>query len=78
MEVHNAEVAFLNLQTEEPKLVPIKDVRTRWNTTFLILRRGKRLRPLISSAHTTASPPNVGSRGVATNRLPSLPYETFL
>jgi hypothetical protein len=35
--------AFLNLQTEEPKLVPIQDVRTRWNSTFLMLRRARRL-----------------------------------
>ncbi|CRL30059.1 unnamed protein product [Penicillium camemberti] len=34
---------FCNLQTEEPKLVPIQDVRTRWNSTFLMLRRAKRL-----------------------------------
>ncbi|KGO49341.1 hypothetical protein PEX2_052280 [Penicillium expansum] len=35
--------AFYNLQTEEPKLVPIQDVKTRWNSTFLMLRRAKRL-----------------------------------
>ncbi|KAJ5337448.1 uncharacterized protein N7506_005470 [Penicillium brevicompactum] len=38
--------SFYNLQTEEPKLVPIQDVRTRWNSTFLMLlmlRRAKRL-----------------------------------
>ncbi|CAP79491.1 Pc19g00750 [Penicillium rubens Wisconsin 54-1255] len=35
--------SFCNLQTEEPKLVPIQDVRTRWNSTFLMLRRAKRL-----------------------------------
>ncbi|KAJ5253812.1 uncharacterized protein N7525_007394 [Penicillium rubens] len=38
--------AFLSLQTEEPKLVPIQDVRTRWNSTFLMLRRAKRLQPI--------------------------------
>ncbi|KAF7174239.1 hypothetical protein CNMCM6106_008367 [Aspergillus hiratsukae] len=35
--------AFLGLQAEDPKLVPIQDVRTRWNSTFLMLRRAKRL-----------------------------------
>ncbi|ODM20081.1 hypothetical protein SI65_05067 [Aspergillus cristatus] len=35
--------AFLGLQTEEPRLVPIQDVKTRWNSTFLMLRRAKRL-----------------------------------
>jgi hypothetical protein len=35
---------FLSLQKSEPKLVPIQDVRTRWNSTFLMLRRAKRLR----------------------------------
>ncbi|OQE58765.1 hypothetical protein PENNAL_c0360G08151, partial [Penicillium nalgiovense] len=35
--------AFYNLQIEEPKLVPIQDVKTRWNSTFLMLRRAKRL-----------------------------------
>jgi hypothetical protein len=35
---------FNNLQTKEPKLAPIQDVRTRWNSTFLMLRRAKRLR----------------------------------
>ena len=28
---------------KEPRLVPIQDVRTRWNSTFLMLRRAKRL-----------------------------------
>ncbi|EYE89961.1 uncharacterized protein EURHEDRAFT_436400, partial [Aspergillus ruber CBS 135680] len=35
--------AFYNLQKEEPKLAPIQDVKTRWNSTFLMLRRAKRL-----------------------------------
>lgn len=35
---------FLQLQPKEPRLVPIQDVRTRWNSTFLMLRRAKRLR----------------------------------
>ncbi|KAJ6096882.1 hypothetical protein N7486_007628 [Penicillium sp. IBT 16267x] len=35
--------AFLNLQSNGQKLVPIQDVRTRWNSTFLMLRRAKRL-----------------------------------
>ncbi|KAJ5751403.1 uncharacterized protein N7511_008368 [Penicillium nucicola] len=33
----------MRLQTKEPKLMPIQDVRTRWNSTFLMLRRAKRL-----------------------------------
>ncbi|KAJ5379647.1 uncharacterized protein N7496_002075 [Penicillium cataractarum] len=36
--------AFLNLQAKEPKLLPMQDVKTRWNSTFLMLRRAKRLR----------------------------------
>ena len=39
---------FLGLQTEGPKLLPIQDVRTRWNSTFLMLRRAKRLRKIFS------------------------------
>jgi hypothetical protein len=35
---------FLSLQKSEPKLMLIQDVRTRWNSTFLMLRRAKRLR----------------------------------
>ncbi|KAA8649409.1 uncharacterized protein ATNIH1004_005310 [Aspergillus tanneri] len=35
--------AFLTLQTTEPKLVPIQDVRTRWNSTFLMLNRARKL-----------------------------------
>lgn len=37
--------AFYALQTELAKLAPIQDVKTRWNSTFLMLRRAKRLRP---------------------------------
>jgi hypothetical protein len=39
---------FYNLQTTNVKLVPIQDVRTRWNSTFLMLRRAKRLRPIFA------------------------------
>jgi len=39
---------FYNLQTTAVKLVPIQDVRTRWNSTFLMLRRAKRLRPIFT------------------------------
>lgn len=35
---------FYELQPDTRKLVPIQDVRTRWNSTFLMLRRAKRLR----------------------------------
>ncbi|CEJ62588.1 hypothetical protein PMG11_11085 [Penicillium brasilianum] len=34
---------FSNLQTKDTKLMPIQDVKTRWNSTFLMLRRAKRL-----------------------------------
>jgi hypothetical protein len=37
---------FNRLQTKEPKVIPIQDVRTRWNSTFLMLRRAKRLRAI--------------------------------
>ncbi|KAA8646752.1 uncharacterized protein ATNIH1004_005427 [Aspergillus tanneri] len=40
--------AFNNLQTDDPKLTPIQDVRTRWNSTFLMLRRAKRLRDIFT------------------------------
>jgi hypothetical protein len=33
------------LQTNEPRLVPIQDVQTRWNSTFIMLNRAKRLQP---------------------------------
>lgn len=29
-------------------MVPIQDVRTRWNSTFLMLRRAKRLQPILN------------------------------
>ncbi|EED18968.1 hypothetical protein TSTA_126760 [Talaromyces stipitatus ATCC 10500] len=35
--------SFYNLQTKEPKLVPIQDVATQWNSTFLMLVRAKKL-----------------------------------
>jgi hypothetical protein len=35
--------AFLGLQDKEPRLIPIQDIRTRWNSTFLMLNRAKRL-----------------------------------
>lgn len=35
---------FYNLQGEKSKLMPLQDVKTRWNSTFLMLRRAKRLR----------------------------------
>jgi hypothetical protein len=34
---------FLKLQTNQPALVLMQDVRTRWNSTYLMLRRAKRL-----------------------------------
>jgi hypothetical protein len=39
---------FYNLQTANVKLVPIQDVKTRWNSTFLMLRRAKRLRAIFA------------------------------
>ncbi|KAJ5110730.1 hypothetical protein N7532_001265 [Penicillium argentinense] len=33
------------LQTKEPALIPIQDVQTRWNSTFLMLNRAKTLQP---------------------------------
>ncbi|QKX61420.1 uncharacterized protein TRUGW13939_08568 [Talaromyces rugulosus] len=39
---------FYNLQTTNVKIVPIQDVKTRWNSTFLMLRRAKRLRAIFS------------------------------
>lgn len=36
---------FYGLQIESgTKIVPIQDVKTRWNSTYLMLRRAKRLR----------------------------------
>lgn len=40
---------FQNLQTGGPALLPIQDVRTRWNSTFLMLRRARRLRPVFEN-----------------------------
>ncbi|KAJ6064672.1 hypothetical protein N7444_000325 [Penicillium canescens] len=37
---------FYNLQGETTKLMPLQDVKTRWNSTFLMLRGAKRLRSL--------------------------------
>ena len=31
----------MDLQTQEPKLVPIQDVQTQWNSTYLMLQRAK-------------------------------------
>ena len=39
---------FYNLQTTNVKLVPIQDVKTRWNSTFLMLRRAKLLRDIFA------------------------------
>ncbi|CDM38445.1 Ribonuclease H-like domain [Penicillium roqueforti FM164] len=39
---------FYNLQTTNIKIVPIQDVKTRWSSTFFILRRAKRLRAIFS------------------------------
>ena len=33
----------MDLQTQEPKLVPIQDVQTQWNSTYLMLQQAKRL-----------------------------------
>ena len=40
---------FNSLQKKEPKVIPIQDVRTRWNSIFLMLRRAKRLRAIFPS-----------------------------
>ena len=37
---------FRNLQTGGPILLPIQDVCTRWNSTFLMLRRARHLRSI--------------------------------
>ncbi|KAJ6039228.1 hypothetical protein N7460_007260 [Penicillium canescens] len=37
---------FLELQSKEPKLVLMQDVKTRWNSTFLMLQRAKRLQTI--------------------------------
>lgn len=41
------------LQSTEPKLVPIQDVRTRWNSTFLMLNRARRLQSVFDQYCTT-------------------------
>jgi hypothetical protein len=37
-----------NLQTTNVKVVPIQDIKTRWSSTFLVLRRAKRRRTIFS------------------------------
>jgi hypothetical protein len=41
---------FLSLQsqTNERKVVPIQDVKTRWNSTYLMLKRAKRLQSVFN------------------------------
>ncbi|KZN87744.1 Zinc finger BED domain-containing protein DAYSLEEPER [Penicillium chrysogenum] len=39
--------AFLCLQSGGTRLFPLHDVQTRWNSTFLMLRRARRLRNII-------------------------------
>ena len=41
---------FINLQVEgiKNRIMPIQDVKTRWNSTFLMLRRAKRLRSIFT------------------------------
>jgi hypothetical protein len=45
--------AFLALQTKEPRLIPIQDVRTRWNSTFLMLNRARQLQSIFDQYCTT-------------------------
>jgi hypothetical protein len=40
--------SFQNLQANTP-FFPIQDVRTRWNSTFLMLRRAKKLQPIFDT-----------------------------
>lgn len=40
--------AFSSLQLDGKTLLPIQDVRTRWNSTFLMLRPAKRLQSTIN------------------------------
>ncbi|KAJ5215577.1 uncharacterized protein N7498_002009 [Penicillium cinerascens] len=37
---------FLELQPKEPRLVLMQDVKTRWNSTFLMLQRAKKLQTI--------------------------------
>ncbi|KAJ5274015.1 hypothetical protein N7478_009140 [Penicillium angulare] len=39
---------FCGLQVTDVKIVPIQDVRTRWNSTYLMLRQAKRLRRIFT------------------------------
>jgi len=39
--------SFISLQPPGQGLMPLQDVKTRWNSTFLMLRRAKRLRGFI-------------------------------
>ncbi|KAG0153109.1 hypothetical protein PDIDSM_2068 [Penicillium digitatum] len=41
--------AFVSLQPSEQALMPLQDVKTRWNSTFLMLRRAKRLRDFLGT-----------------------------
>jgi hypothetical protein len=45
--------AFIAFQTKEPRLILIQDVRTRWNSTFLMLSRAKKLQSIIDQYCTT-------------------------
>ncbi|KAJ6001045.1 hypothetical protein N7481_001454 [Penicillium waksmanii] len=45
--------AFQALQTTPIRLLPIQDVRTRWNSTFLMLDRAKRLQQVFDLYCTT-------------------------
>lgn len=47
--------AFLALQTKQPKLIPVQDVRTRWNSTFLMLNRARKLQPVFDKYCMTHS-----------------------
>ncbi|OQD95763.1 hypothetical protein PENVUL_c105G07924 [Penicillium vulpinum] len=41
--------AFVSLQPSEQALMPLQDVKARWNSTFLMLRRAKRLRDFLGT-----------------------------
>ncbi|KAJ5982330.1 hypothetical protein N7451_012430 [Penicillium sp. IBT 35674x] len=45
--------AFQALQTTPVRLLPIQDVHTRWNSTFLMLNRAKRLQRVFDLYYTT-------------------------